>query len=337
MNTVELVRIYEQNPSDDFVVKREAAMVAVANKIAATTAVDELFGYADSLSAGLGKTKLSGSLADVCIAELVLASPSFVAEGNDTQIYVCALGACLRVLADVRPSDLGRTAKEIFSAAVHAGLSLPHASSNAKVDQVLQEILRLSAAAFRVTGESSRARKDVPELTVTFDGTESAAQASDKVVAAAKPLISALRNNAALDREELELLWFCLGDHSAVLDAKLSSQKAPVGLVASALETTKLLRRLPSASHVNMALRNVAAGKAKTLKALVSETEAHRKQFSDYFGENIASAFPSIVPVTSAILGYSQPGDTEAREMSEWGRRLILELGLTKFNHLGVI
>lgn len=337
MNAAELVRIYEPNPSDEFVVKREAAMVAVATTIANATSVDDLFGYADSLSAGLGETNLSGSLADVCIAELVQASPSFVAEGNDTQIYVCALGACLRLLDDVKPSDRGCSAKEIFSAAVHAGLSLPHASSNAKVNQARQEILRLSAAAFQITGESSRVRKDVPELAVTLDGTESAIVASEKVVATAKPLISALRNNADLDREELELLWFCLGDYSAVLDAKLSSQKAPVGLVASALETTKLLRRLPSTSHVNMALRNVAAGKPKTLKVLVSETEAHRKQFSDYFGDNIASAFPSIVPVTSAIFGYSQPRDTEAREMSEWGRRLILELGLTKFKHLGVI
>ena len=147
----------------------------------------------------------------------------------------------------------------------------------------------------------------------------------------------ALQNNAALDREELELLWFCLGDHSAVLNVKLSSLKAPVGLVASALETTKLLRRLPATSHVNMALRNVATGKAKTLAALVSETEAYRNQFVSYLADNIASTYPNILPVTSALLGYSAPKDTEVREMSEWGRRLVLELGLTKFKNSGLI
>lgn len=337
MKTAELVRIFDQNPSDELVTKREAAIAAVAETIATSKSVDEIFGYAASLSEGIGAVKVSGPLAEMCIEALVDASPAFVAEGQEIQVLVCALGATLQVLADLKPSPSGRTAKEIFAAAVHAGLSFAPASSNSKVCRAVSEILNRSAAAFQVTGEVPRQRAQVPTLEIELEGSETAIEASEKVVAAVQPLIASLQSNAALDREELELLWFCLGDHSAVLNAKLSSQKSSVGLVAAALETAKLLRRLPSTSHVNMALRNVAAGKSRTLKTLVSETEAHRKVFSDYLRENIAKKYPSIVPVTSAILGLSQPGETEAREVSEWGRRLVLELGLTKLEQLSLV
>ncbi len=337
MNTGELVRAYEQNPTDDFVVKREAAIAAVAARVAASKTVEELFGFAESLTVGLAKTTLSGALREICIEALISASPSFSADGRDTEIFVCALGASLEVLEKVERTEHGRSPREIFSAAVHSGLSFLPASSNAKVDKVVKEILQLSADAFRLTSDASRVRVQVPELAVTLEGTEEAAEAVEKVVAAVKPLIATLQRNAALDREELELLWFCLGDYSNVLKAKLSTSKASIGLVAAALETTKLLRRLPSSSHVSVALRNVAADKPKTLEKLVSETKAHRQQFFDYFADNIVSTHPNIVPVTSAILGCSQPSDTEAREMNEWARRLILELGLTKFKHLGLV
>lgn len=337
MNTAELVRAYEQDPSDDFVVKREAAMVAVAAKIASSTTVEELFGFAESVTAGLAKTTLSGALREICIGELVLASPSFVADGRDTEIFVCALGASSKVVANVKPTEHGRSPREIFSAAVHSGLSFLPASSNAKMDQSVKEILQLSGDAFRITSDASRVRGTVPELEVILDETEQAPEAVAKVVAAVKPLIATLQRNAALDREELELLWFCLGDYSAVLKAKLSTSKASVGLVAAALETTKLLRRLPSSSHVSVALRNVAYEKAKTLEKLVSEAKANRQQFSDYLADNIASAHPSIVPVLSSVLGHSNAAETGALEMADWGRRLILELGLTKFKHLGVV
>ncbi len=337
MKTGELVRAYEQNPDDDFVVKRDAAMAAVAAKIAGSTNIDELFGFAESVTAGIAKTTLSGALREICIGELVSASPSFVADDRDAEIFVCALGASAKVVADVPSTEHGRSSREIFSAALHSGLSFVPASPNAKVDQAVREILQLSAGAFQITGNASRVRAPVSELAVALDGTEQVPQAVAKVVAAVKPLIVTLQRNAALDREELELLWFCLGDYSAVLKTKLSTAKASVGLVAAALETTKLLRRLPSSSHVSVALRNVAIDKAKTLEKIVAETKAHRQEFIDYLADNIASAHPNIVPVMSAILGHLNPAGAEALEMSEWGRRLVLELGLTKFKQLGVV
>jgi hypothetical protein len=337
MNIAELVRIYENNPSDDFVTKREIAMVAVAGRVNGSKSVTDLFNYANSLSAGLGDTKLTGDFADICIAELSTASPSFVAEANETQVFVCALGACLTLLNNFTPSETERTAKEVFAASIHAGLSFQPASSNAKVGQAVQEILDRSASAFRLTSEVSRKRAPVADLDVSFEESDTATSACEKVVESAQSILASLQRNAVLDREELELLWFCLGDHSSVLNVKLSTLKPSVGLVASALETNALLRRLPSTSHVNMAMRNVAAGKGKTLKALVSENEAHRQEFLDYLADEMPLTYPSLLPVVSAILGYSQPRDDEVRVMSEWGRRLVLELGLTKLKNSSVI
>ncbi len=335
MLPVELVRIFDQSPTDELVVKREAAIAAVAARIASATNVDELFGFAQSFVAGLGQSKLTGELETICVTALNNASPSFVADGHDIEVYVCALGACLKVVEGATPSESGRTVAEILAAALHTGLSVVPATGKQKLDQAIKELLTFSAAAYRITSEASRARKTVPDSKVALDGTETAVVAAQKVSTAAEAAIVALQANAALDREELELLWFCLGDYSAVLNSRISTLKSSAGLVASALEVTKLLRRIPATSHVHMALRNVAVGKPKTLKALVSETEEFRAKFKSYFGENIASKFPAIAPVVSAVLGFSTPLETAAIEVADWGQRLVLELGLAKFNHPG--
>lgn len=337
MNTAELVRIFEPNPDDDYVTKRDVAMKEVADKILAAVNVDALFAFADSMVDGIAKGKIKGALESAAVSALSTASSAFVAEGQDTQVLVCAIGACMKILAEHKPHESGRGRGDVFSAALHSGLSFLQSTGQARLDQALAEVLDASASAFRTIAEISRNRKAVPDLKISVDPNDVAAAVAKKLISAANGAISILRANSALDREELDLLWFCLSDHSAALNARMSSLKAPLGLVASTLETIKLLRRIPSAAHVHMAMRNIAVGEPRTLKELVLETEGHRQQFLDYLGDDRLSQFPSLFPAVASILGYSNAYDTKSLLPEDWGRRLLLELGLTKFYDEGVI
>ena len=74
---------------------------------------------------------------------------------------------------------------------------------------------------------------------------------------AAAKTISPLIANAALDREEIDLLWWTLSDWSDTLNLKISQLPHGAALMVSALEVVQKLRRLPSTAHAHIARRHV--------------------------------------------------------------------------------
>jgi hypothetical protein len=149
--------------------------------------------------------------------------------------------------------------------------------------------------------------------------------------------IGALRRNAALDREEIDFLWWSQLSRSRLLNRPLASISEGARLVASGIEAARHLRRLPAETHRDLVLRTTDADPELNLAELMSEIENDRHLLSEGVYKERVISHPTIFPLLNAIVTgeVGCKGADEKRKASTWGARALLEGALSKMMAIG--
>ncbi|WP_419685099.1 GTPase-associated system all-helical protein GASH [Burkholderia theae] len=258
-------------------------------------------------------------------------SPAFQMSGHELQGAVCAAVAALDFAREAPLTARGWTSADAMAAALWSGLALQSPLENAFVEALRRELHDACRDRVRAVSRQARERQDVPDVgKLTISENEPVgARAQTAYKRATEPVIKALKENAELDREEIDFLWWALGDHSGLFDCPLG-KKAPFSrAIAVGIEGASKLRRLPSDGHRHVVLRQIGESESLTLEGLVGKLGEDKAQLARSFAGTWAMALPSIFPLINAL-----PVDAQLRESSvsldarDWGTRALLEAAI---------
>lgn len=342
LDTATFVRIFEANPSDDFVTKRDEAIEVLAKKFGETKSVDGLLGIGHALAAGItGGTLPSPFGADV-EAAIKGCSSAYVLDGNEMQAVVCGLLAAARVMKAGAQGDEWFTVTSVLAAGLWLALSHVSASLQPKVQQLCDAVRDKAQQHLIAVAESSRRRREVPAAKVEWPAGGDGPKIEKAIEEGLAATIDALGANAVLDREEIDILWWTLGDRSSLLDQRFSTVPPVHAPIAAAVELGRLLRRPPAEAHKHLVLRHVREDEPLTLEGLLAELQPVRAKFSLPAAELArARQYPHVFPLLHAIAieGRDTTASDGARRLSEWSARALAEsavLHLSGTPHPGV-
>lgn len=331
------IRIFDSDPSDDLVNKRTAAISEIANAVKAQRTVDELLRIANDLAvaAQQGGT-LSASLTETIEGAIRKSSTAFVAEGHELEMLVCGMAGALQVLEGATPLRNGTTSiADVLSIGLWSALSFQKPRSDAKLEQLRSELMRTAQHHCAAAAHDSRKRakvldpefKEAPKKTEDDPDDEFDAVAVNEGLKPFRDAITDLRANAAIDREEIDLLWWVLSDWSKLLGRRLSTEKAGAAAVASGLEVGRMIRRIPAEAHRHLVLRNVATGKDLSLQELLTAIADDRIALAPTEAETYISRCPSVFPLSTALRTGSTHDATAKvkRSLGDWAERALLE------------
>src|SRR6185295_6273876 len=153
-----------------------------------------------------------------------------------------------------------RGVPELFALSLLAALAQLGPHSNDKVEGLRQQFVVSARDFLEGYADVSRARATVsPFDAAAVNSEETVDVYAAKVKRSADKTINALIANAALDREELDLLWWTLSDWSSTLKQKVSQLPDGAAVMVGALEVVQKLKRLPTTAHAHIANRHVKA------------------------------------------------------------------------------
>lgn len=225
---------------------------------------------------------------------------------------------------------------DIWAAALWSALGFQPALPDAKREALRAEVLNAARIWSMRQAESARVRvtvKDFEEFVVTGE----ADGGSGAFKRATLDTIDALRNNATLDREELDFLWWALLGRSRVLGRTLGAISEPTRIIAMGIEAAELLRRFPAEVHRDIVLRTLDANPSMRLADLIQNIGDDAPALRGVFDNDVVKRNPSVFPLLCAIVGGAAPpnGAMLTRNVEEWGGRALLEAALVKLETEG--
>jgi len=332
------IRIIEASPTDDFVEKRQAAIGAMAKQFKTRSTFVDILGLADGLAAAIApKGKLPDELATQVETTLRVASPSFVLEGHLLEARVCALLGAVSYLASATPGGGAASRSDVLALGLWSALSFQKPLAEAKLERLRVELLGLARGLAVKAAENSRQRAPVPDGDFAPAEADGWAGVEKKWKTGPLKTLDALRLNAALDREEIDLLWWVLADWSAVFQEKLSSMDQRLSPLVASWEIAQLLKRMPAEAHTHLVLRLVQDGNKENLTDLIAELGDKRVALAQQIvGDAIVVSCPHVFPLLNALTNPASKiaGDKEARRPADWASRALLESGLLRMSKL---
>lgn len=342
VNIAKHIRIFNTDPSDDLVDKRTAAIATLTAVLGKKARLPEILQLANNVASGvIDPNKLSTALATEVEAAIKERSTAFDRDGNELEVLICLLLAMCQRLENHEANATSQSSNETRAAAVWSALSFQPSRSEPKLEALRDELMAKAQALVLASGENGRRRLKVPDFSID-DGDESEeeeeseegdiAQFKEDFMAGTEATIVALRTNADLDREELDLLWWALGDWSDLLDKRLSTLPAPIAAVTCGIEIGRALRKLPASAHKHLALRNIADdAESLNLPELVEAIGTQKeKLLSAFANRQWLSEFPEVFPLLHALQTgkTSADGSDQKRSLRDWGARALLETSI---------
>ncbi|WP_153015223.1 GTPase-associated system all-helical protein GASH [Pseudomonas syringae] len=330
-------RIFWPVPQDEQVRRLNQAVSEVQIWMQALSPV----GGAIELAATIARAFERGVLDDelsIVVEKAIVASGSdaFVREGNDLQITVVAVAAALDLVRKSSIEDDGWGAVDAFAAASWSALSFQHAVEKENLEVLRIELLKATQDRTSEVAEKSRLRTVVPEVGLLSipDNAPTGARAKTAFRTAVEPLVKALRENAELDREEIDFLWWRLGDWSAILGKPFSTLSDINRAIVAGLECGALLKRVPSSGHRNVVLQGISGGNSFTLEQLVEQLQPEKVKLLKSFDEADFSSLSEVFPLLHSIAtdNVSANGSEIARSTRDWGSRALLEASVLQLN-----
>lgn len=325
------VRIFSPDPKDEDVNRRNSAVATFQGGISNLTdpylAIQLASALADSVADGQARDAFA---LDVEQAIVNAGSAAFVRVGHDLEIIVIALVSALDLIR--REPDMSGSPVDLLAAGLWSALSFQRSTSFEPLELLRQDVLRAGRERTMLIAERSRKREMVPEIgPLTLpENQPTGTRASTAYRKATQPLVKALRENAELDREELEFLWWVIEDWSNVLDGRLSDANPLLRAVVAGIDGASKLRRLPASGHRNVVLRGVPAGNPASLNALIAALGDHRSALAKIIDADRLRESRAVFPLLAAIVdAEGEPLNAEIeRDAREWGARTLLEYGI---------
>lgn len=342
VNIAKHIRIFNTDPSDDLVDKRTAAITKLAAVLGNKARLPEILQLANSVAAGvIDPNRLGTTLATEVEAAIKERSTAFDRDGNELEVLICLLLAMCQQLENHETDATLRSSNESRAAAVWSALSFQSSRSEPKLEALRDELMAKAQTLVLASGENGRRRLEVPGFSIeggdeSEEGEESQeegiARFKEDFMAGTEATIVALRRNADLDREELDLLWWALGDWSGLLDKRLSTLSAPTATVTCGIEIGRTLRKFPASAHKHLALRNIAdEAESLNLSELVEAIGTQKeKLLSAFDNRQWLSEFPEVFPLLHALQTgkTSAAGSDQKRSLRDWGARALLETSI---------
>jgi len=296
------------------------------------TATNQLIAKAADIAAALGGDGAPpASLGDEIQAAVQKHASAFLSLDRPLEVGICA-GLAFVALAKPEPSVADWSGVDLLATALWLALDFQPSLQEQKREDLRREVLDVARSRSTKAAEKARERSPVGELSdlVVTIGDEN--KVTTNFRKAINGTIDALRRNSALDREELDFLWWSQLGRSRILDKPLSALSEPVRLVASGIEGASYLRRLPCEVHRDVVLRSVDVDPQLDLGELLGAIGTDRPVLGKGHSEGMVPAAPAVFPLLSALASGSEQGAgaTEKRPASTWGSRALLEAALAQ-------
>jgi hypothetical protein len=325
MNLARYVRIFSVQPTDELVEKRGAAVEGLCKSyLAVETPLNAL-----KLATGLVRGVRDGKLPDALnkhAADIIAAhSPSFSIEDGELDALVCSLVATLKCLSEMDSDGAGFNAHDALACALSSGLDCQQPLAEARLEELRKEVLEAALAHLARRAKEIRERLEFPSFAVAEDDEGEDEEPLDTL----RTAVDALRWNAELDREEIDLLWWVLADWSSLLRAHFSRRNDLTGFVAGGLEMARKLRHLPAESHYQITLRFVPANSDCSLRGLVDATAADMDALRAGLEplKRLVPEHPSVFPLLSSLISgqAAEAAEDAVHPYPTWVRRVLSE------------
>ena len=264
---------------------------------------------------------------------------AFLHSERPLEVGICAGVVAIELLGRESGSS-GFTPIDVLATALWSAVGFQPELEDAKREALRVEVLEAARLRTMKAAESGRVRTDVGEFGhfTIREGKSTEVPANFKKATAST--IGALRRNAALDREELDFLWWSLLGRSRILGVALQDLDETVRLIAMGIEAASHLRRLPSEGHRDVVLRTLDTNPDKDLRDLLDAVGDKRNKLAARYTEVdcVVSGTPDVFPLLYALAENSALGDGARipRPAAEWGARALLEAGLVMLLSTGV-
>ncbi|TIM42348.1 MAG: hypothetical protein E5Y55_22225 [Mesorhizobium sp.] len=329
------VRIFWPDPKDEDVARRNKAVVTIQNWITGFgdpwTAVKLAGVLAEAVSDGSVREEFAPQVEKAIVDA---GSDAFVRDGHDLEMIVVTLVAALDLIRQPRLDDSGWSAVDALAAGLWSALTFQQPVVEEAIELLRQEVAVAARERTMRIAEHSRLRAPVPEIgpLTLSEAQPTNGRANAAYRKATEPLVKALRENAELDREELEFLWWTIEDWSDCLNGRLSDAHPVVRAVVAGIDGASKLRRLPASGHRNVVLRGVPAGEPAALDTLLTALGQHRATIVKAIDAARVGEASSVFPLLTAIGGVDaeRPGAEVQRDAREWGARALLERGIVQ-------
>lgn len=338
------IRIFAADPSDDLVEKRTHAIGAITKDFKARRDIHDLLQTANDLAIAVQQGgKLSTALTATIEGAIREKSTAFVADKHELEMLVCGMSGALNAISGNSALPHGTVAiSDVLSFGMWSALSFQKSRTETKIEQLRDELLQAAQTHCASVARDSRQRIKVPdpefkEAPKKKEGEPETLFGASAVNDGLKPFknaIADLRSNAAVDREEIDLLWWVVSDWSSLLGRRFSDEKSSgaAAAVASGLEAGRMIRRAPAEAHRHLVLRNVRAAEELSLPELLTAIGADRVALAPTELQTYISQCPAVFPL-SAALQTGVASDTRAkikRPLSEWAERALLESSIAR-------
>ncbi len=333
------LRITGLVPSNDDVDSRRAAAADLAAAWGRIRNGDRIVEKAAAIAASLGGDGVPAADfgAEVQTAIQKYAS-AFLYTEKPLEVGVCAGMAAVSMMKS-EPGNGGWTIADFYTNALWSALAFQPVLEDQKRENLRREVFDRAQQRSLDSAEKARERSVVAgpiELVVTI--AEEDKKVTTNFKKAAIDTIDALRRNATLDREEIDFLWWSQLSRSKLLDRPLGRISEALRLVASGIEASNHLRRLPAQVHRDLVLRTVDADPELDLEELLAEIGEDRNALVGGIKTQEVTTYPTVFPLLNAIVtGVAEcEGAKQKRGASTWGARALLEGALSRMMMAGI-
>lgn len=329
------IRIFNTNPTDDFVTKRITAINAIEAIIKKKVSGKEIFEFSNGLLSALQNPEEPNEIVNsVSVPALKKSSTSFVADDESLQLLTCTLLAALQHIEKGKGFAQRPTAEFILAVTLWNGLSFQRPIADKEKLEVLRmELQDIATKIATDISNTSRQRKETKlrlPLAPTENTWASYVAASE---ASYGKLIDAFRVNSILDREELDILWWSLGGWSEVCKVPISTLNPVQSAMVSAVEIGQLLRRFPSKSHTHLACRGTTHREEFTGAELIAQLDNALAKIVEILPAKDSGLYKNIFPVSNLLINSEVVAGEESKyTLHEWSARLLIELSLVNLN-----
>jgi hypothetical protein len=339
MDIAQHIRIFDKMPTDELVEKRTTAINSLAEKYQEVSTVGDLFQLAADFTKGVAK---GGGLPEPRIAEIEAAiretSGSFVRQGQELQVLTCGLLAILKLLAEAKPTSGEWTRRDVLALGLWSGLGFQVPRTEERLEGLRSELLVAARNLALGSTANARKRQQVPAVTLKMPEAYDATNIGNAIQNGAAGAIDALRTNAALDREEIDLLWWVLSGWSKSAEKMFSNMSEPAAVVVAGLEAGSIVRRIPGEAHKHLILRLLTQDKTISMQEILESVKEEREKIATLFANNpLLAGRESLFPLVSAFVAWKAGGKgaaARALELSDWAARALLESSILHVGQL---
>ena len=333
------IRIFDLTPSDELVEKRTEAIKRISTNFIKSQSVLRIFQWANDVARAVeADRRLSENLGELIETEIRRSAKAFIGDGEELQMIVCGLLAARRLLTSSRPRPENRWKLEAIAIGLWCALSFQATNSHEKIEALRRELLGEARNIALAKANDARKRLAVPDVEFELPVNYHVPTLRRALGSAPRVTIAALRTNALLDREEIDLLWWVLADWSDLLGQRISTAENREAIaVASGIEAGRLIRHLPVDAHRNLVLRNISETGPLSLNGLLQALGDDREQLANASERNSRIATcPAIFPLLSALQSglATGPNAEIERSVEEWAIRALLETAALHFANL---